>query len=362
MKNPFFIFIYLILWQGCALRDEGAISNNLMPHSGDSILYEHTHYKIPNTTIRAIKVLDQNHVYFAGSNGKWGYTLNGGTTWHVDSIANHEFRSIEVTPNRTLYLVSVQKPTVILSSTNNGKSFTPSLTLPDSMFLDEVFFSNNSNGVAIADPIKGKFQIYTTHNGGFTWEKTKNENLPTALENEYPFAASNSVLECSHQHIWFCTGGPNKARVHFSEDFGKSWSVSSTPIVSNKNMTGIFSVHMANEKLGIAAGGDWDSLNNPVSNMIITHNGGQSWKELSPENTLGYISDMQFIPDFTYQRIIAIKGTSKQTESAIFYSANQGETWKTYHNKNHYISIRFANKNVAWLCGKNGIGRLEIAD
>lgn len=361
MKNTLLLLLSILTLSQCNSGiDETNNTTEIMAQS-DSILHSFSHFEFPGTTIRALKVVDEHTVYFAGSNGIWGYTKDTGHTWHTDTIEQNEFRSIEVTPNENIFLVSVQNPATIFRSTNNGKTFNASLVLPDTMFIDQVKFSNNSTGVVISDPVQGYFQIHTTHNGGFTWEKVNGEFRPKALQNEYPFAASNSVLDTRHQHIWFCTGGPNQARVHMSNNYGQTWFVNNTPIVSNDNMTGIYALHMHTDSIGLISGGNWDSIPQTVVNMAITSDGGKTWKELTPNNTLGYISDIDFIPDNKCQRIIALQGSAKNNStSAIFYSPDRGKTWKRYENPNQYLTIRFANKNIAWLAGKNGIGRVEI--
>jgi len=41
-----------------------------------------------NCSIRAITAADENTMWFGGSGGQFGYTEDGGESWHIDSIAS----------------------------------------------------------------------------------------------------------------------------------------------------------------------------------------------------------------------------------------------------------------------------------
>jgi hypothetical protein len=89
--------------------------------------FQITDFSFPGVTIRAIHVVNDSTIWFAGSLGVWGYTSNGGKSWEIDTlrIANSipELRSIKITPNGNIFLVNVSQPAAIFKSENNGESW-----------------------------------------------------------------------------------------------------------------------------------------------------------------------------------------------------------------------------------------------
>ena len=63
-----------------------------------------------NSSIRAIEVMGDEKMWFAGSNGMFGHTFNGGISWQMDSIQigenTLEFRAIAKT-EESLFLLNV---------------------------------------------------------------------------------------------------------------------------------------------------------------------------------------------------------------------------------------------------------------
>ena len=93
----------------------------------------------------------------------------------------------------------------------------------------------------------------TTKDGGETWQKLDSNNIPKSLENEAPFAASNTNIESQGDSVWIVTGG-SQARVLFSADRGENWTVQKTPMISGKTMTGIYSVDFYDHLNGVIIG------------------------------------------------------------------------------------------------------------
>ena len=126
------------------------------PHKTDTLTFALTEFNFPNTTIRALEVINDSTVWFAGSNGYWGYTLNNGKSWHteqfkIDSIIP-EFRSISVTENGNIYLVSIIKPAAIFKSTDMGNHWKMVYSDTDTnAFFDAVEFWDDKNGILLGD-------------------------------------------------------------------------------------------------------------------------------------------------------------------------------------------------------------------
>jgi len=117
-------------------------------------------------------------------------------------------------------------------------------------------------------------------------------------------------------------------------------------------MTGIFSVDFYNDSLGIIWGGNWEEQSANSKNKAITKNGGETWTLLADGEFPGYRSCVQFVPHSGGNEIFAVG------IPGIAYSYDQGENWIPLSNESFY-TIRIPEKgNIAWLAGKNKIGKM----
>src|SRR5262249_22113190 len=109
------------------------------------------------------------------------------------------------------------------------------------VFLDALAFWDDRHGLALGDPIGGRFFILLTDDGGETWREAPNESRPQAVDGEAAFAASGtSLVVMSIGAAWIGSGG-KAARVHRTLDRGRTWQVADTPIRSGFASSGVFS-------------------------------------------------------------------------------------------------------------------------
>ena len=135
-----------------------------------------------------------------------------------------------------------------------GASWTLAFQNPDpNAFYDCMAFYDRRHGLALSDPVGGKFRILATHDGGQTWAVVPTE-MPPALPSEFAFAASGQCLVTQGHRAWFASGGDVQSRVFRSDDGGVSWEVSSTPVRSGPS-AGIFALAFRNTRQGLAVGG-----------------------------------------------------------------------------------------------------------
>ena len=214
-----------------------------------------------NSNARALEVVNDTTVWFAGSGGIYGYTENNGNTWNIDSIKTGNitphFRSIAVT-NKAVFLLSIASPALLYKSTDKGKTWEIVFRDNDSSaFYDAMAFWNDKEGIAMGDPIENSLSVIITRDGGNSWQKIPNRKLLKTYKGEAAFAASNSNIALHGNNVWIVTGG-KRARVFHSPDRGQSWEVFDTPIIQGGQMTGIYSVDFYDDKTGIIFGGDWN--------------------------------------------------------------------------------------------------------
>ena len=306
--------------------------------------------------IRAIQAIDEHTAWYAGYGGQFGYTEDGGKTWHNDSIRIDDyvpqFRSIVVQEN-TVFIISVGSPAIVFMSVDNGKSWEETYREehPD-CYYNSLAFWDEKEGIATGDIVEGCLSVIITRDGGESWQKLPCDLLPDFVEDEGGFAASNTNIEIQGDHVWFVTGG-KKARVFHSADRGRSWEVFDTPITQGGNMTGIYSVDFRDEENGIIFGGDWEDQANNRLNKAITKDGGKSWQLISDGKAPGFRSCVQYIPGSKGQQILAIG------LPGLSYSSDGGKSWNTFSNESYYTIRIVDSGNVAWMGGQKRMARME---
>jgi photosystem II stability/assembly factor-like uncharacterized protein len=165
----------------------------------------------------------------------------------------------------------------------------------EDMFFNSMAFWDEKNGILLGDPVDGKFILFSTQDGGESWKELSPLQMPSALDGEIGFAASNSCLTIQgNNHVWFGTGGGSSARIFYSSDRGIHWNVTETPMQVSNSSSGIFSVAFCNENIGIAVGGDYQSPTAFSScNIITTKDGGRNWQPFHDECFAGkYLSSV----------------------------------------------------------------------
>ncbi len=306
-------------------------------------------------SVRALEVVNDKTVWFAGSLGQFGYTNDGGATWKIDSIKHKgeapHFRSIAITSN-AVFLLSIASPALLYKSTDNGENWR--LVHEDNhkdIFYDSMAFWNDQEGIAMGDPTDGCLSVLITRNAGESWEKLPCNQLPAAEEGEAAFAASNSNISIYGNQVWIVSGG-KRARVFHSDDKGKTWSVHNTPIVEGGKMTGIFTCDFYDDKTGILFGGNWEEKENKISNKAVTKDGGKTWKLVADGQHPGYRSSVRYLPEGKGNHIMAagIPGIS--------VSSDGGNSWQMLNEESFY-TLRFgSNYKEAWVAGDKKIGKI----
>jgi photosystem II stability/assembly factor-like uncharacterized protein len=315
-----------------------------------------TAFKMDSTRIRAIRVVDSASVFYAGSNGTIGYTLNNGALWNAVNIQYQDtivpnFRSLAFNGS-DYFALSIGNP-ALLYKVSKGKVTLQYLEENEKVFYDALtFFDDNLHGIAVGDPTENCASVLLTEDGGETWTKTPCENLPKIIEGEAFFAASNTNIKTIGSTVWIASGG-TKARVLKSRDYGKTWQVFETPITQGIGPQGIYSIDFADENNGILIGGDYSKPLANKANKAITTNGGKTWILVAENKNPNYKSCVQYVPNTAGKEIFAVGKTG------ISFSNDGGITWKEV-SKEPYYAIQFVDINTAWLSGNQKIGKLEL--
>jgi photosystem II stability/assembly factor-like uncharacterized protein len=307
-------------------------------------------------SFRGLSVVNDRVVWASGTRGTVIHTTDGGNTWRVDSIpggAAFDLRGIFAMSDVEAHVAATAGR--IWRTTDGGKSWTLTYQSPDtSMFLDAITFRNERDGMALGDPMDGRFVILVTKDGGATWTMAPDASRPPALEGEAAFAASGtSLVLAGNRYGWLGTGG-SVSRVFRTTDGGATWSVAPSAIPPRGASGGVFSIAFAGSQHGVAVGGDYERADSANGTAAVTSDGGLTW---TPATVFprGYRSGVAMRRVGTDQLLAVAVGT---TGSDV--SRDGGITWAPL-DATAFNAVQFAPSGTAFAVGARGrVARLTL--
>jgi photosystem II stability/assembly factor-like uncharacterized protein len=304
-----------------------------------------------SSSLRGISVIDSMTVWGSGSNGTIIRTTDGGKSWTEHKVKGFEtldFRDIEAFDKNSAIIMSVDAPAFFFKTTDGGKSWKRKYMNRDpNIFFDGFAFWDEKNGIALSDPIEGKFYLITTKDGGENWKTIPSINIPPALKGESAFAASGtSISVLGKSLVWFGTGGAERSRIFLSEDSGENWRAMEGRIKAGNSSSGVFSVCFKDDLNGFAVGGDYKNDKDTTGNYAVSDDGGLSWQAVTKNKPSGFRSCVAWNEK---QKILLSAGTSGSD-----YSEDEGKTWKPLDGKS-YNSIGISKTDGScYLAGDKG--------
>ncbi|MEI6124370.1 MAG: T9SS type A sorting domain-containing protein [Bacteroidota bacterium] len=267
-------------------------------------------------------------------------TTNGGTKWKARSISGYNgayLSMIHAIDSMTAWIpVCHPYPAgggTIIKTTDGGVTWTPQTTAVfdgPSGYPNAVYFWNANEGYCMGDPNGGYFEIYTTSDGGTTWTRVPQSNIPPYLFGEGGISGNNCVMG---DIIWFPT---NKGRVYKSIDKGHHWTVSASPNTSHQ-----MKLMFRDSNNGIA------QLRDPPYTAYYTTNGGTTWQTIATSGNF-YRFAFCYVPGTTSTYVstgalFGFIGTS--------YSTNDGVAWNTITNTEQFMAVSFLDYRHGWAGG-----------
>jgi len=231
--------------------------------------------------LRGLSVVNPNVVWASGSLGTVLRTTNGGTSWQSVGPPGTEalqYRDIEAfsATDAVILSIGVGTDSRVYVTSDGGAHWTQTFSNTDpNAFYDCMTFLDRRHGLALSDPVDGRFRLIATSDGGLTWTVVR-ADMPAALDGEFAFAASGQCLVSVGHRAWFATGGSSEARVFRSDDGGQSWTAHATPIRSGPT-AGIFALAFRDPHRGLAVGGDFTVPNLAPDALALTSDGGSTW-------------------------------------------------------------------------------------
>jgi photosystem II stability/assembly factor-like uncharacterized protein len=306
-----------------------------------------------DTELRGMSVVSPSVLWASGARGTVLRTTDGGSTWTLDSVpgaAGLDFRAIAATSADVAHVLSIGDSSRIYRTTDGGRSWSLRFTSTRrGSFFDAIQFWDAKHGIAMSDPVGGRFLIVTTDDGGDSWTEMPSDSMPLALPGEGGFAASGSCLTVlGDAEVWLASGGAALARVYHSADRGRHWTVRDTPVRAGVASAGIFSVAFRDSRHGVITGGDYRQPALRGRNLAVTSDGGETWLLAdSASSPSGFRSDVAFLPGSVGRTLVAVglSGTDRSDDG--------GATW-TAVDSVAYNSLRFATSTTGWAVGPKG--------
>jgi hypothetical protein len=205
-------------------------------------------------------------------------------------------------------------------------------------YINFIHFWDDLHGVAMGDPAPSDtdpvpfYEIYTTEDGGETWERVPSADIPLPITNEF---GSSAFYDVRDNYIWFGTISSvtyNGKRMFRSKDRGKHWEV----LEGVTDQFNIFS--FADTLHGLGA----KRINNAEVGLVYTEDGGDTWTSLPmynspyPANSYILVPESHFI--LTTRRVNNLTGPFE-----TLLSKDLGETWIELGNTENAGKLTFAD-------------------
>lgn len=302
---------------------------------------------------RGLAPVSKKVAWVSGTEGTVLRTTDGGASWQnvspqgLDTEAL-QFRDIEAFDGRRAVILSIGEggDSRILVTSDGGASWRESFrNRTPSAFYDCMAFTTQLEGVAMSDPVDGKFRLVKTRDGGRSWSQVSPRGIPEAMPGEAAFAASGTCLSAgAGNHMYLVSGGTNPARVYSSADAGRTFTVADSPLAGSPS-AGIFSIAYRGPSLGIIVGGDYLDPTGATNNAAYTRDGGKTWAK-SRINPSGYRSGSDWVPDAAGTALaVGPSGSDVTTDG--------GRTWASL-DTGSFDSVECTADGACWASGEAG--------
>ena len=305
------------------------------------------------TSIRGLSVVDDSIAWISGSKGTVAITRNGGKTWDWQQVKGFEkadFRDVEAFSAKEAVIMSSGSPALILKTIDGGANWQVKYRNTDTAyFFDAMDFADQNHGMVLGDPVKGKFLLLETNNGGENW--TAVNGAPAALPGEAAFAASGTCLRFNGL-ITIVTGGGSSRALMSPDNPKKVWIWVPLPLTNGKQSRGAFSVAFGKDE-SVIVGGDYenDKKTDSVA-FLLPESAPGDYNGLPSKGPLGFQSCVENLNSNTFLST-GTPGSNITTDG--------GKTWKKIDGTSFNVCGKARKGNLVLLAGNNGaIGILKL--
>lgn len=300
--------------------------------------------------LRGLSAVSSQVAWASGTEGTVLRTTDGGRTWQSVGPPGTEalqFRDIEATSARHAVIMSIGDTVDafrLYVTDNGGATWTETFRNTEpTAFYDCMAFVTPSRGVAVSDPVDGKFRVIETRNAGRSWSIVDPAGMPAAKDGEFAFAASGTCVTATLGKLWLASGGVNPGRVFRSNDLGHRWAVTDTPVAGGPT-AGIFSVRFRDWFTGIIVGGDYTVLAGDVANAAYSRDGGRTW-QAARTNPGGFRSGSAWVGFSNVALAVGPSGSD--------VSLDAGRSWAGF-DTGTFDSVECTAFGACWASGEQG--------
>ena len=312
----------------------------------------------PDQSFRGLDAVDRRTAWVSGGSVSGGdakvyRTTDGGDTWRDVSppdTAGLMLRDVEAQDASTASVLAIGpgEASRIYRTTDGGATWTETFrNAEEAAFYNCMdFFPGGRRGLAVSDPVDGRFRIAATDDGGRTWEVLPDAGMPDST-GEYNFSASGDCLVTAGRDAWFGSGGAD-SRVFHSTDGGSTWTATDSGLVAGE-AAGVFALAFRDPRHGVAVGGDFAAPADGSDASAYTRD-GDSWASGGDLPHLG--------EDAAYAgRSLLVVGEGGG-EGGSSVSRDGGRTWQRFSDA-AFHTLDATRDGSVWAAGGGGrVGRL----
>lgn len=304
-----------------------------------------------------VSIVDANHVW-VGTQKQLYPSLNysrysvavktsdGGNTWQFDSIpvpGNPLIVDVAAWDANTCYYLFADINTgggSLWKTTDGGSTWTKKTTTQfTGSFADFIHLFSQNNLLVLGDPVGGYFDIQISNDGGDTWSRVPQANIPAKLAVESGIGGKESSCVIGNT-IWFASSG---GRCFKSVDGGNNWTA---VMVKPNTVHQMWSVCFSDLLHGI-----FYKRSALPAVYYKTSDGGATWTPISlvPSKWMPGISRVDGIYG---GYILCAADTTGWQQTSVYYTHDFFNTLTKIdsgiYSSNH---IYFKDGNTGWLSG-----------
>jgi photosystem II stability/assembly factor-like uncharacterized protein len=314
-------------------------------------------------SLRGVHNVGGGVAWASGAEGTILRTTNDGETWQACTVpqgaAKLDFRGIEAFDANTAIVMSAGTGNLsrLYKTTDACQTWKLVFTNPDKKgFWDAFQFGTQQFGVLIGDQVRGRFPVFSSADGGNTWQKLDSKGIAAAQKRQSIFAASNTALliDGNTGNFYFVTGGGVTTFVdvdpHFTARGYRYMQYGSVhPPLAVGETAGGFSIASrmdGSNRIVVAVGGDYklpDRTTGTAASWIDDGPSNLQWRA-SDTPPLGYRSAVAWYPSVNTWIAVGPNGTDFSTDDGLNWHALKpmpGETPDADRNWNA-LSLPFA--------------------